>query len=180
MVNHGLTTGGLFLLIGFIYDRTHTRQIAEYGGIWSVVPVFSALFLVVTLGSIGLPGTNGFVGEFMILLGAFRVHPWAAAVATTGVVLGAVYMLTMYKHVVFGPLGKSAALEKLGDLSAREVVAVLPIVVLIFWIGIYPKPFLNRIEPTVEVLLARLERAGATRYLADRPETDAAARVAAR
>ena len=172
MVNHGLTTGGLFLLIGFVYDRTHTRQIAEYGGIWAVVPIFSVLFLIVTMGSIGLPGTNSFVGEFMILIGTFRVHPWAAAIATTGVILGAAYMLTMYKHVVFGPL-KNSALEKLADLSPREVVAVLPIVVLIFWIGIYPKPFLERIEPTVEVLLSRLERAGATRYLAQEPSASA-------
>ncbi len=179
MVNHGLTTGGLFLLIGFIYDRTHTRQIAEYGGIWAVVPTFSVLFLIVTMGSIGLPGTNSFVGEFMILIGVFRVHPWAAAIATTGVILGAAYMLTMYKHVVFGPL-KNPALETLTDLSPREVLSVLPIVVLIFWIGIYPKPFLNRIEPTVEVLLARLERAGATRYLAERPESKAEAQVAVR
>ncbi|MBM4265961.1 MAG: NADH-quinone oxidoreductase subunit M [Deltaproteobacteria bacterium] len=180
MINHGLTTGGLFILIGFIYDRTHTRQIADYGGVWTVVPIFSVLFLIVTLGSIGLPGTNGFVGEFMILLGAFRNHPWAVAVATTGVVLGAAYMLTMYKHVVFGPL-KNAANETLADLNLREVIAVAPIVLLIFWIGVYPKPFLARIEPTVEVLLSRLERAGATLYLADRsPAADEPERVAAR
>jgi len=165
MVNHGLTTGGLFLLIGFIYDRTHTRQIASYGGIWAVVPIFASLFLVVTLGSIGLPGTNGFVGEFLILLGAFRAHPWAAAVSTTGVVLGAVYMLTMYKHVVFGPL-KNPENEKLIDLSGREVAAIAPIVLLILWMGIHPRPFLDRIEPTVNVLLGRLEKSGATRYLA--------------
>jgi NADH-quinone oxidoreductase subunit M len=165
MINHGLTTGGLFLLIGFIYDRTHTRQIASYGGIWAVVPIFASLFLVVTLGSIGLPGTNGFVGEFLILLGAFRAHPWAAAVATTGVVLGAAYMLTMYKHVVFGPL-KNPENEKLLDLTGREVAAIAPIVVLILWMGIHPRPFLDRIEPTVDLLLSRLEKAGATRYLA--------------
>jgi NADH-quinone oxidoreductase subunit M len=152
-------------LIGFIYDRTHTRQITAYGGIWAVVPIFASLFLVVTLGAIGLPGTNGFVGEFLILLGAFRAHPWAAAVATTGVVLGAVYMLTMYKHVVFGPL-KNPENEKLIDLSGREVAAIAPIVLLILWMGIHPRPVLDRIEPTVNVLLGRLEKAGATRYLA--------------
>jgi len=179
MVNHGLTTGGLFLLIGFIYDRTHTRQIADYGGIWAVVPTFSVIFLILTMASIGLPGTNSFVGEFMILLGIFRVHPWAAAIATSGVILGAAYMLTMYKHVVFGPL-ENDVLEKLADLSPREVIAMVPIVALIFWIGIYPRPFLNRIEPTVEVLLARLERAGATRYLAESPVDAASTRVAVR
>ncbi len=162
MVNHGLTTGGLFLLIGFIYDRTHTRQIESYGGIWAVVPVFSAIFLVVTLASVGLPGTNSFVGEFLILLGAFRTHPTAAVIATSGVVLGAVYMLTMYKRVVFGPV-RHEALRGLRDLSRREVVSLVPILLLIFWIGLYPKPFLDRIEPTVELLLARVERAGATK-----------------
>ena len=106
MVNHGLSTGALFILVGYIYDRRHTRQISEYGGLWAVVPIFSALLLVVTLSSIGLPGTNGFVGEFLILLGAFRAHPLAGGLATLGVVLGAVYMLTMYKHVIFGPVTK--------------------------------------------------------------------------
>ena len=104
MVNHGLSTGALFILVGLIYDRTHTREISQYGGIWGSVPVWSAFFLVVTLSSIGLPGLNGFVGEFLILSGAFRAHPVAGMVGTLGVVLGAVYMLTMYQRVAFGPL----------------------------------------------------------------------------
>ncbi|MFP6665112.1 MAG: NADH-quinone oxidoreductase subunit M [Deltaproteobacteria bacterium] len=167
MVNHGLVTGGLFLAIGFIYDRTHTRQIPEYGGLWSAVPTFCVILLILTFASIGLPGTNSFVGEFLILLGAFRTHPWAAALATTGVVLGAVYMLTMYKNVVFGPLGRvvTDAKETLTDLNAREVLSLAPILLFIFWIGIYPKPFLDRIEPTVAVFLARVHAAGATKYI---------------
>ncbi|HEY8514430.1 MAG TPA: NADH-quinone oxidoreductase subunit M [Candidatus Binatia bacterium] len=167
MVNHGLSTGALFILIGFIYDRRHTRQISQYGGLWAVVPIFSSLFLIVTLSSIGLPGLNGFVGEFLILLGAYRAHPWAAAIATLGVVLGAAYLLTMYKRVIFGPVTHEEN-RSLKDLSAREIAAVAPVILLIFWIGIYPKPFLDRIEPTAAVLLQRLERAGADRHMGDK------------
>jgi NADH-quinone oxidoreductase subunit M len=168
MVNHGLSTGGLFILIGLIYDRRHTRQISEYGGLWSVVPIFSSLFMIVTLSSIGLPGLNGFVGEFLILMGAFRAHAWAASLATIGVILGAVYMLTMYKHVVFGPVTKDEN-RALLDLTPREIAAVVPVIVMIVWIGVYPKPFLDRIEPTVNVLMQRLERAGAKQHMGDAP-----------
>lgn len=168
MINHGLSTGALFILVGYIYHRRHTRMIDEYGGLWSIMPVFAALFLVITLSSIGLPGTNGFVGEFLILLGAFRAHPWAGGIGAVGVVLGAAYMLTLYKHVFFGPV-KHAVNRTLEDLSAREVLALAPIVVLVFWIGLYPKPFLDRIEPTTQKLLGRLSAAGATKWMADVP-----------
>ena len=164
MVNHGLSTGALFILIGFIYHRTHTRQIDQYGGIWAIVPVFSSLLLVVTLSSIGLPGLNGFIGEFLCLLGAFRAHPVAGGLGTIGVILGAGYMLTMYQSVIFGPV-KNAAVRTLQDLNAREIAAVVPVVVVCFWIGLYPGPFLQRIDPTAKLLVSRLERAGATRYL---------------
>jgi NADH-quinone oxidoreductase subunit M len=167
MVNHGVSTGALFILVGYIYDRRHTRQISEFGGLWAVVPVFSALLLVVTLSSIGLPGTNGFVGEFLILLGGFRAHPLAGTLATLGVVLGAVYMLTMYKHVIFGPVTQ-AENQALTDLTRREIAALVPLVVLIFWIGLYPKPFLERIEPTVKHLLVVLESKGATHWMSGR------------
>ncbi len=172
MVNHGLSTGALFILVGYIYDRRHTRLISEYGGIWAVMPVFAAIFMVATLSSIGLPGTNGFIGEFLILLGAYRAHPWAGGLGTLGVVLGAVYMLTMYKDVFFGPV-KNAVNQQLKDLSAREIIAIAPVIVLIFWIGLFPKPFLDRIEPTTQLLLGRLAKAGATRWVAssDMPPT---------
>jgi len=160
MINHGLSTGALFLMVGFIYERRHTRMIEQYGGLWAVVPVFSVFFLLVTLSSIALPGTNGFIGEFLILMGAFRTHPWAAGLSTIGVVLGAVYMLTMYKHVVFGPV-KHAVNQTLTDLTPRELAVVVPMVVMIFVIGLYPRPFLERIEPTVSTFLARMEAAGA-------------------
>ncbi len=157
MVNHGLSTGALFLLVGFIYERRHTRLISEYGGLWSVVPVFASLFLIVTLSSIGLPGTNGFVGEFLILMGAFRAWPIAGALATLGVVLGAVYMLRLYKRVFFGEVTNDANLG-LSDLSRRELAVIVPLVVMILWIGLYPRPFLRRIEPTTQVYLEQLER----------------------
>ena len=160
MINHGLSTGALFIMIGFIYERRHTRMIEEYGGLWAVVPVFSVFFLIVTLSSIALPGLNGFVGEFLILMGAFRAHTWLGGVAVLGVVLGAVYMLTLYKHVIFGPL-TSAANKALADLTPREISVMVPIVAMMFLIGLYPKPFLERIEPTVKTLLARMEAAGA-------------------
>jgi NADH-quinone oxidoreductase subunit M len=177
MVNHGLSTGALFILVGLIYDRTHTREISQYGGIWGSVPVWSAFFLVVTLSSIGLPGLNGFVGEFLILSGAFRAHPVAGMVGTLGVVLGAVYMLTMYQRVAFGPLTHESN-RSLPDLNPREILVATALVVFIVWIGVYPRPFIERIEPTVDVLLGRMAKAGATRYL--ETPTPAATAVQAR
>lgn len=155
MVSHGLSTGALFLLVGMIYDRRHTRQIADFGGLWRQVPLFSVMFLIVTFSSIGLPGLNGFVGEFLILLGAFGVSPQATAFAASGVVLGAIYMLWMYRRVIFGPLNNPAN-ENLDDLNGRELIILAPILLLIFWMGIYPKPFLNRIEPAVAASLKRI------------------------
>jgi NADH-quinone oxidoreductase subunit M len=160
MVNHGLSTGALFLLVGFVYERRHTRMIADFGGLWSITPIFAAIFLVVTLSSIGLPGTNGFVGEFLILLGAFQTVPWAAVLATLGVVLGAVYMLRLYKRVFFGEVTNEEN-RALVDLSGRELAVIVPLVVMIFWIGLYPRPFLSRIEPTAQVFLQRLDQSAA-------------------
>src|SRR5439155_1652999 len=128
MVNHGLSTGALFLLVGMIYERRHTRLIADFGGLWSVVPAFSALFMVVVLSSLGLPGLNGFVGEFLVLVGAFQTSPWLAAVATSGIVFAAVYLLWMYQRVIFGEVTHQAN-RSLPDLSPREWALLVPVVV---------------------------------------------------
>lgn len=154
MVGHGLSTGALFLLVGMIYDRRHTRMIDDFGGLWKVLPMFSVIFLVVMFSSIGLPGLNGFVGEFLILVGAFGVTPGWTAAAATGVILGAVYMLWLYRRFIFGPL-KNPANEKLTDLNARELVLLAPILLLIVLMGVYPQPFLRRIEPAVALTLKK-------------------------
>jgi NADH-quinone oxidoreductase subunit M len=152
MINHGLSTGALFLIVGMIYERRHTRLMEEFGGLWKVMPVFGALALIVVFSSVGLPGLNGFVGEFLILVGAFLHNPVYAVFATLGVILAAVYLLWMYQRTFFGPL-ENPANEGLPDLSAREVLVLLPLVVLIVIIGVYPEPFLRVIEPSVQVVL---------------------------
>ena len=155
MLSHGLSTGALFLMVGMIYDRRHTRMIEEFGGLWKQMPVFSALLLVVTFSSIGLPGLNGFVGEFLILLGSFSVTPRWTAVAATGVILGAIYMLWMFRRVIFGPLNNPEN-QKLQDLNCREWVILAPIIFLILFMGVYPQPFLSRMQPAVDVNLKRI------------------------
>ncbi len=156
MLNHGLSTGALFLAVGAIYERRHTRLIAEFGGLWARLPVYAAIFLVVVLSSVGLPGLNGFVGEFLILLGSFARFPLAAVLGTTGVVLGAVYLLWMFQRVMFGPL-KNPKNETLNDLSWREIAMFAPLVAAFLFMGLYPKPFFERMEPTVRQTLARVE-----------------------
>jgi len=149
MINHGLSTGALFLLVGVIYERTHTREIADYGGIAKLVPLFSFSLLFASLSSIGLPGLNGFVGEFLILLGSFKSGVlnswWFTIFAATGVIFAAVYLLWMYQRVIFGEL-KNSKLEKLYDMNSREILVMIPIFVFIVWIGIYPSTFLNLSE----------------------------------
>src|SRR5881296_2480806 len=156
MVNHGLSTGALFLMVGMIYERRHSRLIADFGGLWQVIPAFSALFLVVTLSSLGLPGLNGFVGEFLILLGAFQRNPWMAALATTGIIFAAVYMLWMYQRVVFGEVTRDAN-RRLADLTTREWAVLVPVVALIVWIGVYPAAFTGKTETTIEALIAQVQ-----------------------
>src|SRR5262249_23389699 len=143
MLNHGLSTGGLFLLVGMIYERRHTRRIVDFGGLWSAIPVYAAFFLVVMLASVGVPGLNGVVGEFLILLRAFGPWPRATAIATSGVILGALYLLWMYQRVVFGPLVHDEN-ARLADLRGREIAVLVPVVGLCLLMGVYPAPFLRR------------------------------------
>jgi len=152
MVNHGLSTGALFLLVGVVYERRHTRQIADYGGIAGIVPLYTGIFLLVTLSSIGLPGLNGFIGEFLILAGSWRVFPVAVVFAGLGIILGAVYMLWMFQRVFWNPLVHDEN-RTLTDVNARELVALAPLVVLIVWIGVHPTTFLSPIEAAVRSLL---------------------------
>ncbi|HKZ22401.1 MAG TPA: NADH-quinone oxidoreductase subunit M, partial [candidate division Zixibacteria bacterium] len=148
MINHGISTGALFLLVGMIYERRHTRLIDDFGGVAKVMPVFAAFFLIVTLSSIGLPGTNGFIGEFLIILGAFKSNMVYAILAALGVILAAIYMLWMYQRVFFGKVDKPAN-EKLLDLNLREKSILVPLVILVFWIGLYPNPYLSKMEKSV-------------------------------
>ena len=157
MVNHGLSTGALFLMVGMIYERRHTRMIADYGGLFRVIPFFGGTFLLVVLSSIGLPGLNGFVGEFLILLGIFRVHPLYALVAVTGIVWAAWYMLGMVRRVLFGPLTHPENAD-ISDLTWNERIVLVPVLVLIVWIGVYPAPFLRRMEASVERVIVQVKR----------------------
>ena len=156
MLSHGLSTGALFLLVGVLYERRHTRAIADFGGLGRSMPLYATVLIVVTLSSIGLPGLNGFVGEFLILLGAFKESRLHAILACGGVVLGAVYMLWMVERVVWGPL-RHEANRRLADLNAREVLAFAPLLVLIVGMGVYPKPFLDQMHGSVRDLIRHVE-----------------------
>jgi NADH-quinone oxidoreductase subunit M len=168
MINHGLSTGALFLLVGVIYERRHTRMIADYGGISSEMPLFATIFMIITLSSIGLPTLNGFIGEFTILVGAFNRTWWWALLAVIGIVLGAAYMLWMYQRVFFGPL-KNQENKGLEDLNGRELAYLVPIVVLCFWIGLYPKPFFEIMEKPVDYIVQKVDPEYAA-AMADRSE----------
>ena len=168
MVNHGLSTGALFLLVGMIYEQTHTREIKVYGGLWKITPIFGTIMLIVSLSSMGLPGLNGFVGEFAILLGAFGSlaigNAWYAAISALGVIMAAVYILYMFQKMFLGPQGEVVDEVRrhghgIRDLNWREIGIMVPILVLIFWIGLYPKPFFVLMAPTVDRLVASLSTA---------------------
>jgi NADH-quinone oxidoreductase subunit M len=146
MISHGISTGALFLLIGMIYERRHSRLIEDYGGIARVVPLFSLILTVVALSSIGLPGLNGFVGEFLVLLGSFGTYPWATGIATTGVIFAAAYLLWALQRMIFNQLDKPEN-ERLIDLTPRELAVLIPLLVGIVWLGLYPGPVLRRMEP---------------------------------
>ena len=161
MVNHGLSTGALFLIVGMVYDRRHTREISEFGGLGKVVPVFATFFMIISLSSIGLPGLNGFIGEFLILLGSFNspfLNPWFTVISATGVILAAVYLLWMYQRVVFGKVTNKAN-EKLSDLSKREIAVLLPVIIFIIWIGVYPNTFLRQTSATAKHIITKVRPA---------------------
>ena len=155
MVNHGISTGALFLLIGFIYERRHTREMSEFGGLWKILPIYGSIMLIVSLSSMGLPGLNGFVGEFTILLGTWATNPAWAALAALGVILAAVYILTMFQKVFMGET-RNEENKHLLDLSRRELWIIVPLLVFIFIIGIYPQPFFNTMTTSVNSLLQGL------------------------
>src|SRR5438034_7346889 len=154
-LNHGISTGALFLIVGIVYERRHTREISEYGGLSKVMPVYAAVFLIMTMSSIGLPTLNGFIGEFLILQGVFVTNKLWAAFAASGVVLGAAYMLYLYQRTMFGKL-EDPKNERLLDLSHREFATFVPLIVLAVWIGLYPAPFLRRLETSVNRVVARV------------------------
>jgi NADH-quinone oxidoreductase subunit M len=166
MVNHGLSTGALFLVVGMIYERRHTRDMDAFGGLWKIMPVYGALTLIVALSSMGLPGLNGFVGEFTILLGAWGAGqpggalgtPWFAGLAAIGVILAAVYILLMFQKLFLGPVTHEEN-RNLKDLNWREIVVLIPLIALIFWIGLYPKPFFTLMAPAVDQLVAAIQSA---------------------
>jgi NADH-quinone oxidoreductase subunit M len=155
MLNHGVSTGALFFLVGMIYERTHSREISKYGGLAMAMPLYTICFFIVTLSSIAVPGTNGFIGEFLILLGTFEAHNWYGAAAATGVVLGAVYMLWMFKKIFFGPKGElvSDKSHPLHDLDWREVLVLTPLITLVFWMGLFPNHFLDKTKASIDHLV---------------------------
>jgi NADH-quinone oxidoreductase subunit M len=158
MLSHGLVSGALFLCVGVIYDRLHTREIDRYGGLANNMPAYSVLFLLFTMASVGLPGTSGFVGEFLALIGAYEASSLVAAIATTGIILGAAYMLWLYWRVAYGT-SRNADAAAMPDLDKREFVSLGAIAAVVLWMGVYPETFMSTIRRDVGFLLARVERA---------------------
>ena len=160
MLGHGVVSAALFLIVGVIYDRIHSRDIEAYGGLVHRMPAYALIFMVFMMASVGLPGTGGFIGEFLILVGIFQVNTWVAALAATGVILGAVYMLYLYRRIIFGKLEKDS-LKKIFDLSRREIAVFAPLLILVFWMGIYPVPFLDVLHVSVNHLIEQVSVAKA-------------------
>jgi NADH-quinone oxidoreductase subunit M len=167
MVNHGVSTGALFLLVGMIYERRHTRQIAELKGLQSVAPIFAGAFMIVMLSSIGVPGLNGFVGEFLILMGSFETARWWTIIAATGVILAALYLLWAYQRVFHGEPDEENS--KFAELNLREGVLIGVFIVIIGFTGLYPKPMLDRVEPSVNKLIEHVE--SKSDYVAPQPKS---------
>ncbi|MDA0675562.1 MAG: proton-conducting transporter membrane subunit, partial [Proteobacteria bacterium] len=158
MLSHGIVSAALFLVVGVVYDRIHTRDIAAYGGLVYRMPVYAVVFMVFMLASVGLPGTSGFIGEFLIMVGLFQANTLVAALVATGVVLGAAYMLFLYRRVMFGKLTKDTLLM-IADLSPREIAVFAPLVLLVLWMGIYPAPFLTAMHASVDNLVSQVQMA---------------------
>ena len=158
MINHGIVTGALFLSVGIVYDRTHSRKIADYGGLATIMPIYAAFFMVFTLASIGLPATNGFVGEFLILLGGFTKSKLAGVLASTGIIIGAGYMLWLYQKIFF--MEVNPKILGLPDMDVRESLTLIPLIILVFWIGVYPNSFLSFLHVSVAHLLERVHTVG--------------------
>jgi NADH-quinone oxidoreductase subunit M len=160
MVNHGLSTGALFLIVGMIYERRHTKEITQFGGLMKVMPVFAGIFLIVCLSSIGLPGLNGFIGEFLILVGSFasaNLHSYSYVIfATTGVIFAAVYLLWLYQRVMLGPI-ENEQNRTLKDITKNELLSIIPILIFIVWIGVRPNSFLNVSENSVKKVITNFE-----------------------
>ena len=154
MINHGVVTGALFLGIGMVYERTHTRKISDYGGLATNMPIFASFFLLFTLASVGLPGTNGFIGEFLILLGSFMTRPWVALIAASGLIIGAWYMLWLYQRIFFNPV--NSKWDAIKELDMREIMTLMPMVILIFWIGLFPNTILDYMHVSVSHLLSQV------------------------
>jgi NADH-quinone oxidoreductase subunit M len=173
MLSHGLVSGALFLCVGVIYDRLHTREISRYGGISVNMPKYALLFMLFTMASVGLPGTSGFVGEFLSLAGAYKVSTWATLIATTGIILGAGYMLYLYRRIAFGPQVNADA-AAMQDIDGREMWLLAPIAVVVLWMGVYPETFLAPIRRDVATIVERIERAapaGDSKLMAVDPTT---------
>jgi NADH-quinone oxidoreductase subunit M len=163
MINHGLSTGLLFLLVGMLYERRHTRALDEFGGIAQSMPLFAIFLVIAVLSSAALPGLNGFIGEYLILKGAFDVSPVLATLGVLGVIFGSIYLLMATRKVLFGPLNKRANRE-LSDLNLREVGLMIPVVVFIVWIGVAPTPFLEQSQPAVDRVVRRCQEARALKF----------------
>jgi NADH-quinone oxidoreductase subunit M len=158
MLSHGLVSGALFLCVGVVYDRLHSREIDRYGGLSNNMPAYALLFMLFTMASVGLPGTSGFVGEFLALVGAYEANSFVAAVATTGIILGAAYMLWLYWRIAFGT-SRNADAAAMPDLNRRELVLLVPIALVVLWMGVYPESFMAPMRKDVGILLERVERA---------------------
>jgi NADH-quinone oxidoreductase subunit M len=153
MLSHGIVSGALFLCVGVVYDRLHTREISRYGGLVNNMPKYAFAFMIFMLASVGLPGTSGFVGEFLVLVGAFQVNTWVSLLTATGVILGATYMLYLYRRVVYGELTKDDV-RAMVDLDRREVAIFAPLILIVMWMGVYPMPVLDVMSASVDNLLA--------------------------